>query len=97
MNIINLIAELSPAQVFVAIMLLPWLVVAMMHTLSSAPRLGLDDNHMARARAAARWAQASPDPVTPAAGEVLHYRVRPAARSHSGTNAVPAYIEDEAA
>jgi hypothetical protein len=52
---------------------------------------------MARARAAARWAQESPDPVTPVAGEVLHYRVRPAARSQSGAGAAPAYIEDEAA
>jgi hypothetical protein len=97
MGIINLITEMSPAQVVAAIMLLPWIVVGMMHTLSSAPRMGLDDNHMARAEAAARWADKSPDPVTPAAGEVLHYRVRPAARGQSGTSEASAYVEDQAA
>jgi len=93
MDAFNLIQEFSPAQVLVAVVLLPWLVVALMQMVSSTQQTGLDDNFGAHAEAALRWADKTPDPVTPLASEVLPYRVRPAVRVREDRS----YIEPEAA
>ncbi len=97
MNSLNLIQQISPAQIIVMIALLPWMVVAMMHALSALPRMDMDDNFSSRADAALRWSGDTPDPVTPPAGELLAYPARPAARVQPEARTEHAYMEDEAA
>jgi hypothetical protein len=97
MNMLNLMYELSPAQVVAAALMLPWMVVALMHLVSAGADAGLDDNFSSRGEAALRWAHRAPDPVTPLASAVAPYRARCAAQLNTGTHGKASYLEHEAA
>jgi hypothetical protein len=83
-----------PAAIVVATVLLPWAVVAMMNVIGPMQRSGLDDNFRAHADAAMRWADHTPDPVTPITSEVRPYRARASALARNSESAL---IVEEAA
>ena len=94
MDMLLMIREAGSAEFIVALALLPWLAIASMQAFSLATRHRLDDNFGARAVAALRWAEQTPDPAAPARSAVLEYRTRAPARVHAGDTAA---IEVEAA
>lgn len=82
MNILLMMQESGSAELFVALLMLPWLGIAMMHAFSLGQRDRLDDNFGMRAGAALRWTAQDPDPITPVKSAVLEYRARKPARVH---------------
>ena len=94
MDMLLTMQESGLAELFVALVLLPWLGVALMQVFSLGTRDSLDDNFGARAGAALRWAAQNPDPAAPAKSVVLEYRVRAPARVELNDRTA---IEDEAA
>jgi hypothetical protein len=94
MDILLVLQESGSAEVFVALVLLPWVTVALMQAFSLGTRHNLDDNFGARAGAALRWAEQNPDPAAPVKSAVLEYRMRTPARVRADDTAV---VEVEAA
>jgi hypothetical protein len=76
MNVMQWMQEIGSAEMAVALLVLPWLSVALMQVLSLGTLDMLDDNFGARAGAALRWAEQNPDPAAPMKSAVLRYRVR---------------------
>jgi hypothetical protein len=58
MDMLQWILELPAAQVIVALLVMPWIGVALTHAFSVGSRARLDDAWKARADAALRWADA---------------------------------------
>ncbi len=94
MDILLMLQESGSAEYFVALVLLPWMGVALMQAFSLGTRARLDDNFGARAGAALRWSEQNPDPAAPLRSAVLEYRTRAPARVRIDDTAA---IEDEAA
>jgi hypothetical protein len=59
MDMLQWIQELPAAQVLVALLVVPWIGVALTHAFSVGSRSRLDDAWKARADAALRWADAN--------------------------------------
>lgn len=94
MDILLRLQEPGSAELMVALALLPWVGIALIQAISMLTSDKLDDNFGARAIAALRWAEETPDPATPAKSAVLEYRVRAPARIRVGDHAA---IKDAAA
>jgi hypothetical protein len=60
MDMLQWVQELPAAQVIVALLLMPWIGVALTYAFSVGSRERLDDAWKARADAALRWAEATP-------------------------------------
>jgi hypothetical protein len=74
MDMMQWMQEIGSAEMAVALLVLPWLSVALMQALSLGTLDRLDDNFGARAGAALRWAEQNPDPAAPVKSAVLRYR-----------------------
>jgi hypothetical protein len=64
METLQMIQTLTPATMMVALLVLPWSALALMHAMSAGSGAALDDKWNARAAAAVRWAGAHITPAT---------------------------------
>lgn len=91
MDMMQWMQEMNVTQWSVALLLLPWTVVALMQSFSLGTRDALDDNFDLRAGAALRWRGRDADTALPSSA-VLAYRARPLEVAR-----VEAFSEPEAA
>jgi hypothetical protein len=71
METLQMIQTLTPASMTVALLILPWSVLFLMHAISAGSSAALDDKWNTRAAAAVRWAGAHIAPAT-LRGNVRH-------------------------
>jgi len=64
METLQMIQTLTPATMMVAMLVLPWSALALMHAISAGSGAALDDKWNTRAAAAVRWAGAHIAPTT---------------------------------
>jgi hypothetical protein len=63
MEIVQILQQLAPATVTVALLTLPWAALAALHAFGAVSRDRHDDNWSVRASAAVRWVGAVAEPV----------------------------------
>jgi hypothetical protein len=64
METLQMIQTLTPATMMVALLVLPWSALLLMHAISAGSGAALDDKWNARAAAAVRWTGAHIAPAT---------------------------------
>jgi hypothetical protein len=64
METLQMIQTLTPATMMVALLVLPWPALVLMHAISAGSGAALDDKWNARAAAAVRWAGVHIAPAT---------------------------------
>ena len=58
METLQMILSATPASLIVALLVMPWLTVSLMHAVGAGTRVAFEDNWKTRAQAAVQWAGA---------------------------------------
>lgn len=83
MEYLQMIQQFSPAQIIVALAILPWIAATLMQPLGTALSSTLDDKWNIRAGAAVRWSGALAEPARAQSAPVAKLAPRRAVRSIS--------------